>query len=89
MNEAELQGYEVTESDIEARIREINYMTIGTDTVCTIVVDNGYFVIGKCPCPPKINYNPALYQKIARDRAFEKLYPLFAFQQAEARFMHR
>lgn len=87
---AALPGDKITAADIEARIVDTDFIKIGaTVTVCSILLDNGYSVRGESACVDPANYNQEIGEKLARDQAFGKLWPLFGFLLAEALFRRR
>lgn len=56
------------------RLPELESMTI-----CMLVMQNGFIVIGKsCPADP-VNYNKALGEKLAYEDAVRQLWPLMGF----------
>lgn len=81
-------GKRVTREDIEARIKETGYMVLPgtTVTICNIELDNGYSVRGESACVDPTNFDKAIGEQYAYDDAFRKLWPLFGFLLAEARF---
>lgn len=58
-----------------------------TFTLCRIKLDNGFTVFGESACVDPRNYREDLGKKIAFDKAFEKLWPLFGFLLSEKRFL--
>lgn len=79
-------GERVTADYIRDRIKSVSFTRIGTMTVCFIEVDNDYTVLGESACVDPENYRADLGEKIAYDKAFDKLWPLFGFLLAERRF---
>lgn len=76
----------VTPADIERRIAQVDYIRLGaTITVCHMTLDNGFSVRGESGCVDPRNYNRVVGEKLARERAVAKLFPLFGFLLAEAR----
>lgn len=73
---------------MEGRIASIDYSNLPktTVTLCNITLDNGYSVRGESACVDPVNFNKEIGEKIAHDNAFNKLWPLFGFLLAEARF---
>jgi len=56
-----------------------------TVTICSITLDNGYSVRDESACVDPANFNREIGEKIAYDRAFNKLWQLFGFLLAEGR----
>lgn len=77
----------ITKEYIESRIARTFYenYTDSTLTLCHIILDNGYEVIGKAACVYPENYQVQIGQKLAYDDAFRQLWPLFGFMLAETR----
>ena len=85
---AALPGDKVTSEQMEARIVDTTFIRIGeTVTLCSLTLDNGYSVRGESACVDPTNYNQEIGEKLARDQAFGKLWPLFGFLLAEARYL--
>ena len=49
-------------------------------TFCVLVLDNGYTVTGESACASPENFNAEIGQKIARQKAEEKIWPLLGFR---------
>lgn len=85
---AALPGDKVTVAEMERRIADVSCIKLGeTVTICSITLDNGYSVRGESACVAPENYNREIGEKLARDRAFQSLWPLFGFLLAEKRFL--
>lgn len=81
-------GERVTPDYIKSRIKAVAYhRPVGTLTICTIELDNGFTVTGESACIDPVNYRQDIGEKIAYDGAFEKLWPLFGFLLAERRLI--
>ena len=82
-------GEKVTKEYIDSRIVKTDFMVLPgtTVTICSIALDNGYSVRGESACVDPANYRQDIGEKIARDSAFDKLWPLFGFLLAEKRFV--
>lgn len=77
-------GNKVTLEYMESRILDQDFHKwTNTMTLCTIVMDNGYVVIGKSACVDPANYNQQIGEKLAREDAIKQLWPLFGFLLAE------
>jgi len=81
--EAEIQAKglnapRLTPADIDAQIvSEAFYVFPGTTlTVCALTLRNGYHVIGESAAASPANFDVALGQKIARERARDKIWAL-------------
>lgn len=76
----------VTAAEIERRIKQVDYIRMGTTiTVCHVTLDNGFSVRGESGCVDPRNYDQKIGEKLARERAVAKLFPLFGFLLAETR----
>jgi hypothetical protein len=83
-------GERVTKEYIESRILHTTFT--GPEsyvTLCSIKLDNGYSVRGESACVDPANYDIKIGQKIAYDKAFDALWPLFGFLLAEKRHLAR
>lgn len=79
-------GERVTPDYMHSRIKAVDYSVFGTLTYCRLTLDNGYIVTGESACVDPANYKAEIGEKIAYDRAFNSLWPLFGFLLAEKRF---
>ena len=75
----------VISSVMESRIVDTQYwQPEGTClTVCMLRIDNGYTVCGESGCADPRNFDAQLGRDLARQAAFNKLWPLFGFALAE------
>lgn len=70
----------VTKDGIEAQI--VNEVYIRPDiidttlTICVLVLANGFHVVGESACADAANFDEEIGKKIARDKAFEKIWEL-------------
>ena len=85
----------VTQADLEAEIAAELFFTAGQAarglnlpshaaadllTICVLTLRNGFTITGESACASPENYNVELGQKIARQKATEKLWPLLGFR---------
>lgn len=78
----------MTLQEIEARIVDTTFLKLGeTVTICSLTLDNGYSVRGESACVDARNYNQPIGEKLARDQAIARLWPLFGFMLSEARHL--
>jgi hypothetical protein len=83
-------GERVTPEYIKSRIAAVKYFNPeGTVTMCSLMLDNGYSVRGESACVDPANYDGAIGRKLAYDKAFDALWPLFGFLLAEKRYLAR
>lgn len=76
----------VTQEYIESRIAKTTFATYPFAkhiTVCQLELDNGYSVRGESACVNPENYDEQIGQRIAFNKAFDQLWPLFGFLLAE------
>lgn len=93
MNSEELQAAidaktapKVTLAQMLARVSTTQFNKLGpTLTHCALHLDNGFIVTGESACVSPENYDQAIGEKIARDNAINKLWPLFGFLLAESK----
>lgn len=85
----DLPGERVTQAMIDARIVDRNFYRLDPDEtllICVITLDNGFTVTGESACVDPENFDRQIGEKIAFDKAYDKLWPLFGFLLAEARY---
>jgi hypothetical protein len=86
----------VTPADIEANIAQENYFTAwdGAErvsnhrpdpslkllTFCVLVLRNGFTVTGESACASPENFDAEIGQKIARQNAVNKIWPLMGYE---------
>jgi hypothetical protein len=86
----------VTPQDIEANIAAEYCFTaaqatqgcpqhesLGLLTLCVIVLKNGFTVTGESACASPENFNAEIGQKIARENAKQKMWPLMGYALRE------
>ncbi len=66
----------VTKEGIEKKISRISYIPFGTLTICIIVMENGFMVVGKAAPASPANYDPEIGQRYAYEDAFKQLWHL-------------
>lgn len=78
----------VTVSDMEAKVKMTIYQRLEgtTTTVCQITLENGFTLIGTSGCVDPKNYNQALGEKYAYEKAFEQLWALEGYLLRQRRF---
>lgn len=85
----------ITPFDIEANIAYETFFTaaqgakeadgdsgpreLGLLTICVLVLANGFTVTGESACASPENFNTEIGQKIARDNAIQKMWPLMGY----------
>lgn len=86
----------ITPSDIEANIAAENYLHVGEAivalgnqplhpshnllTICVLVLKNGFTVTGESACASPENYNKGIGQRIAKQNAIQKIWPLMGYE---------
>lgn len=60
-----------------------DFDAIGTLTYCTLVLQNGFTVIGESACASPENFDAELGRKIARQNAIHKVWPLMGYAAKE------
>ena len=78
----------VTVSDMEAKIKMTVYQRLEgtTTTICQITLKNGYTLIGTSSCVDPKQYNQALGEKYAYEKAFEQLWALEGYLLRQRRY---
>jgi hypothetical protein len=74
----------VKPEDIEAAIKDEKYWNpISTLTVCVLVLQNGFTVVGESACASPENFDIELGKRISRDNAKQKIWPLLGYMLRE------
>lgn len=81
MNEKGLNAPKLTVKNLEGKIiREMYYQFPSTQTtVCLLILDNGYSVVGESSPASPSNFNASIGKRVARQHAFSKMWPLCGF----------
>jgi hypothetical protein len=67
----------VTPAHIESCIAKAEFHRLtGTLTVCVLTLRNGFTVTGESACASPENFNEEIGNKIARENAVQKIWPL-------------
>lgn len=71
----------VHQSDVDAAVRRTDYYTFPATmlTVCVITLKNGYAVTGEAACASPANFQQDIGERIARENAYRKIWPLLGF----------
>lgn len=72
----------VTPADLEAEIVATQFHVFpGTMvTVCALTLRNGFNVVGESACASPENFNQEIGERIARENAKQKIWPLLGFR---------
>lgn len=78
----------VTVSDIQSKIALTTYQVLEgtTVTICRILLQNGFSVLGSSACVDPKEFNQALGEKYAYERAFEKIWDLEGYLLKQRRY---
>ena len=78
----------VTISDMQAKVKTSTYTRLpdSTTTICQITLVNGYTLIGTSACVDPANFNQALGEKYAYEKAFNQLWDLEGYLLKQRRF---
>ncbi len=84
----EVLPVKVQASDIQSKIKQTTYTLLpdGRTTVCQITLENGFTVNGSSACVVKEEYNQALGEKYAFEKAFDNIWELEGYLLAEKRY---
>lgn len=73
----------VTLERIHSRIVTTEFFHHGLLTLCILTLTNGFTVVGESACVDPGNYDAAIGDKIAKDNAVQKIWPLEGYLLAE------
>lgn len=59
--------------------------TLNNVTICALVLQNGFVIIGKSACVDPANYNEERGRQLAREDAIKQVWPLLGFRLADKR----
>ena len=78
----------VTMSDLQAKVKMTRYQRLEgtTTTICEITLENGYTLVGTSACVDPKEFNQALGEKYAFERAFEQMWALEGYLLKQRRF---
>jgi hypothetical protein len=78
----------VSASDIHAKIMLTSYQLLEgtTTTICRILLQNGFSVIGTSACVDPKEYNQALGEKYAFEKAFDEIWAFEGYLLKQRRF---
>lgn len=77
-----LDGYAGTQPGTadDYRYGRINSHVFGLLTFCVLVLKNGFTVTGESACASPENFDAEIGRKIARQNAFQKIWPLMGYE---------
>jgi|GWRWMinimDraft_5_1066013.scaffolds.fasta_scaffold01624_3 hypothetical protein len=83
-------GPTVSKDSIEAQIKEELFLQPqGTTlTICVLTLTNGFTVTGESACADPANFDVDIGKKIARDDAFNHVWPLEGYLLRERMYQH-
>ena len=71
----------ISENDIKKIIKEVFYRIIGQKTtICLLILENDFEVVGTSACVDKNNFNKEVGEKLAYEKAFEKIWELEGYR---------
>lgn len=81
----------VTIEEIEADIVDETYTVLpnGRTTICQLTFKNGFTVEGSSACVSKENFDAAIGNKFARQRAIDEAWQVFGFRLADRLYAER
>ena len=76
----------VTVTAISEKIKEVTYLYHDVLTICILKLENGFTATGESACVNLSEYNKALGEKYAYERAFEKVWALEGYLLRERHY---
>lgn len=91
IQERGLSGRRLAPADIDAVIKGESFTVLpdGLTTVCQLTLANGFTVSGESACVSRENYNKEIGEKVARENARAKIWPLEGYRLKEACYRGR
>lgn len=88
LHESLRTDHRVTPEYITSRIQQVAFTVLDgtTVTLCNLTLDNGFSVRGESACVYEEHFDEQVGQKLAYHDALHKLWPLFGFLLAEAKY---
>jgi hypothetical protein len=89
--ETAMEARTIRSEDIEAYVAEEHYLNLGEAlelpmdhpcrvmTVCTMVLKNGYTLVGQSGCADPRKFDPVIGHRVARADALSKAWPLMGY----------
>lgn len=89
--ETKPQRTAVSLNDIQAKVQKTVYTVLPdtTTTICQLLMENGYTILGTSACVDPTKYNQALGEKYAYEDAINKAWPLEGYLLAEEIFRRK
>ena len=86
-----LASRRLTPADIDAAIKTEQFMVFpgSTTTICLLRLVNGFSVTGESACVSPENFNQEIGEKVARENARAKIWPLEGYRLQEACYRGR
>jgi len=80
-----------TKNDVQTAIVDCSYTILpsGKTTVCELILDNGFSVIGTSSIVDKANFNQEIGESIAYNNAVEKILELLGFARQEKMYREK
>lgn len=70
----------VTREDVQEAIAHEKFIYDGTLTICILTLTNGIKLTGESACASPANYNKEIGDRLAREQAIGKIWPLLGFE---------
>lgn len=70
----------VTLMKVKENIKEVKFFYDGLLTICVLTLQNGFKTIGESACVSEALYSKELGEKLARDRAENKIWELMGYE---------
>lgn len=70
----------VTREDVMASIASERFIYDGTLTICILTLVNGTKLTGESACASPENYNKEIGDKLAKEQAIGKIWPLLGYE---------
>lgn len=76
----------VTEEEIPAEVKTVEYAYLGLLTICALTLHNGFKVVGQSACASAENYNKEFGEQFAYRDAKRQIGAFLGFRICEARY---
>lgn len=88
-HQKDIGGKRVTLDGVHENIKDTQFIVVpGSQlTICVLTLQNGYTVTGESACADPAMFNKEIGEKISKDNAIKKIWPLMGYAQKQEIFL--